>query len=387
MKLLIYTKAFAPSVGGVETYVMALAKGLARWAEDERRIDVTLVTTTPADGYDDAALPFRVIRRPGMALLARLLRQSDIVQFAGPVFAPLAIAWLLRKHVILEHHAYQAACPNGLLLREPMKEVCLGYFERREYGKCLKCTASEYGWAGSVRKVFGTFPRRWLARRAAQNVCVSEHVERRLGLPRSRVIYHGIAPLSTGAESAKRQSSSPIVFGYIGRLVAEKNLVTLVEAARMLAKEGIDFRLSLIGDGPERNRLEAAAASAGLAERTKFTGFLRGDALAAAAAEVSVVVMPSIWEETFGLSALEHMQRGRAVIAADIGGLAEVVDGGGLRFTPGNAESLCSQMRRFIEDPALIEVIGEKARERADFFPLSKMIEKHTAVYRELSQT
>lgn len=386
MKLLLYSTAFAPSVGGVETYVTLLAKGLASYEGSGQPIEVTVATATLAGGYDDGALPFRVVRQPSLALLSRLLRHADVVQFAGPVLAPLAIAWMLRKRVIVEHHGYQAKCPNGLFLREPMNEVCPGYFEQRSYGKCLSCAAHQYGRAGAFRKVFATFPRRWLTRRVAQNVCVSEHVERRLDLPRSRVIYHGIPAIAPSSGPKGPSEFTPIVFGYIGRLVGEKDLGTLVEAARLLANEGLEFQLRLVGDGPERGRLEAAVTSAGLANRTRFTGFLKGEALTAAVGEVSVMVMPSIWEETFGLSALEQMQRGSAVIAADIGGLAEVVDGGGLKFAPGNAASLAAKMREFVVRPNLIGEIGQKARERATFFPLSKMIESHAALYRKLTQ-
>ena len=55
---------------------------------------------------------------------------------------------------------------------------------------------------------------------------------------------------------------------------------------------------------------------------TTITGFLRGHAFVNALQDVNVVVMPSMWEETAGLAAIEQMMRGRLVIAADIGGLA-----------------------------------------------------------------
>ncbi len=63
MKVLIYTFAFAPRIGGVESSVRTLAEQLAR-AEGER-LDVTVATETPAGDFDDATLPFRVVRRPG----------------------------------------------------------------------------------------------------------------------------------------------------------------------------------------------------------------------------------------------------------------------------------------------------------------------------------
>ena len=94
MRILIYTHAFAPQVGGVETYVMLLARGLTRSQQKERgeEVKVIVVTPTPAGEMDDAVLPFRVARRPGPATLLRLLRQADIVHLAGPSLLPMLIA-------------------------------------------------------------------------------------------------------------------------------------------------------------------------------------------------------------------------------------------------------------------------------------------------------
>jgi glycosyltransferase involved in cell wall biosynthesis len=386
MKILIYTTAFAPNVGGVETYVMLLAKGLATATAGEEPFHVTVATKTGPNGHDDSELPFSVVRQPGTLKLFTLLRQADVVHLAGPCLGPLLLAWLMRKRIVIEHHAYQAACPNGLFLREPMKEVCPGYFERGEYTQCVRCVSSVYGGSGGLWKVASTFPRRWLSNRAQQNVCVSAHVERRLSLPRSIVIYHGIPAAKNGDSVEPLQAASrQVTFGYVGRLVPEKNLITLVKASKKLADSGLEFRLKFVGDGAERARLEAAVQDAGLANRTTFTGFLTGEQLSAAAGEISVVVMPSIWEETFGLSALEYMKTSRPVLVADIGGLGEVVGDAGVKFKPGDAGELAREMRRFIEYPALLSEYGTKAKQRADFFSLERMIQGHAELYRGLS--
>jgi glycosyltransferase involved in cell wall biosynthesis len=168
-------------------------------------------------------------------------------------------------------------------------------------------------------------------------------------------------------------------------LVAEKGLPLLVEAAGRLRDRSYDFRLKFIGDGPERKRLEQMVAERGLAGDVTFTGVLAGAALQRATENVAAVVMPSIWEETAGLAAMEQMTRGRLVIAADIGGLGEVVDGAGLKFTAGNVEQLTACMQRVIEDPTLVNEIGGRARSRClDLFRESQMIENHVAVYRQV---
>ncbi len=95
--------------------------------------------------------------------------------------------------------------------------------------------------------------------------------------------------------------------------------------------------------------------------------------------------MPSIWEETAGLAAIEQMMRGRPVVAADIGGLGEVVDGAGLKFAPGDARGLTACLRQILENPALAEELGRRARERAvDVFGVMRMVDGHLAVFRRL---
>jgi glycosyltransferase involved in cell wall biosynthesis len=385
MRILIYTTAFAPSVGGVETYVTLLAKGLADNSTASAPMEITVATRSAANGFDDSCLNFHVVRRPSLGSLLRLIRRSDLIHIAGPCLAPMALAWLLRKPVVVEHHGYQAACPNGLLLRQPMKEVCPGYFMQRSYRKCLRCEKSEHGWAGATWKLSSTFVRRWLSNRASANVAVSEHVSGRLAMPRSQVIYHGIAPAPIAVrDEMEKAQSGPLTIGFIGRLVAEKGLGTLIDAASDLVREGFDFRLKFIGDGPQRASLEDAVKSHGLSARTTFTGHVTGDTFLAATQEVSIVVIPTISEETFGLAALEQMARGRLVVVSDIGGLAEVVDDGGLKFKPGDSAALSLVLRGLLENTSIIHDYAVRARVRARFFGLDRMIAEHIALYRRM---
>jgi glycosyltransferase involved in cell wall biosynthesis len=373
MKVLLYSHAFAPKIGGVETYVMLLARGLA-----ERGVEVTVATPTPSNGFDDSSLPFRVVRRPRLRTLWRLLGKADIVHLAGPAFIPLALGLLRGKPVVVEHHGYQAVCPNGLLFYEPTKSVCPGHFMRRRYWHCLRCNAVGVGWGKSVLKLLSTFPRRWLCFLVAANPAVSHHVLQRLQLPQSQVIYHGIPvkpPLSLPQDF-------PLTFAYLGRLVSEKGLPLLLEATKRLKEEGFRFRLLFVGDGPERKRLEAMVREWSLQEYVTFTGFLQGKRLEEVMASVNAVIMPSIWEETAGLAAMEHMMRGRPVIAADIGGLGEVVDGAGLKFPPGDAEALTDCLRRILQHPQILVELGQKARQRAlQLFRWERMVDEHLCLY------
>ena len=138
MKILIYSHAFAPNIGGVETIVMLLAQGLVRHRQQDsgKGVQVTVVTPTPAGGMDDAALPFRVVRQPSVRMLLRLIRAADVIHLAGPAFLPLLAGLLLRKPVVVEHHGFHTICPNGQLLHEPTQKPCPGHFMAGRHGEC-----------------------------------------------------------------------------------------------------------------------------------------------------------------------------------------------------------------------------------------------------------
>lgn len=394
MNILIYTHAFAPRIGGVETYVMLLAQGLVRDTANQSPtlaetfpqpdIRVIVATSTPAEEFDDTTLPFQVVRQPDVLTLWRLIGQSTVIQLAGPVLLPLCIALLQRKPVAIEHHGYQVSCPNGLLLYEPTRAICPGHFMARRYHQCLRCNAGTAGWLKSLILLLLTFPRRWMCQLAAANCPITRHVKERLRLPHMHVIYYGIPdPVDPAAPaSSNAHRTQPLCFAYVGRLTSEKGLPLLLQSVRQLKDLGYTFHLKFIGDGPERVYLESMAATMALQECTTFTGFLTGTALQAAVNNVAAVVMPSVWEETAGLSAIEQMMRGRLVIVANIGGLGEVVDTAGLRFPPGDVNGLVACMQQVLDDPGLVQRLGQTARARAlQIFRQQRMVDDHISLY------
>lgn len=391
MRVLIYAHFFAPSVGGVETYARLLADGLTKRSSPDgtNKMEITVVTHTPAQMNYDAEFPFRAVRQPGWFDLLKLIRDADVVQLAGPSLLPMFLALVLGKPIVIEQHGYQAACPNGLLLYEPTKEVCPGHFMARSYSKCLACNQKSLGWRKSLGVLLLTFPRRWLCRHVGTNIAITSHVARRLDLPKTRVVYYGIPDLLP-ADSVHRTKAipgtpEPIYFAYVGRLVSEKGLPLLLQATRRLLDQGYDFRVILVGDGPERENLEAEAISLRLQKQLIFTGFLSGESLEDTLRNVAAVVMPSIWEETAGLAAIEQMFRGRPVIVSDIGGLGEVVGSTGLKFPIGDVEALANCMRQVLNKPSIVSQLGQKARLRAlDCFDLERMLRDHVAIYDQL---
>jgi glycosyltransferase involved in cell wall biosynthesis len=383
MKLLVYSHFFAPSVGGVENIVLSLARGLAdvRLTDERPEFELTVITQTPASGFEDESLPFAVVRQPGLNRLWSMIRACDAIHLAGPALVPLLFAKLARKPVVIEHHGYQSVCPNGLLFHHPTRSACPGHFQRRNYWECFRCNRqNEDSWK-SFRLLIWTFLRRRLSIAVVANIFPTNHVARRNQLPGSRVIFHGIE----NGDLPRSKAFNPAMFAYLGRLVQEKGLPVLLEAVRLLRRDGFHPFVKIIGDGPERIKLEAQITALGLQGNFCVTGFLLGDQLNSALDDVGTVVMPTLMEETAGLAAIEQMMRKRLVIASDIGGLAEVVGSAGLLFPPGNAPALAECMKKVMQDSEVINVMGSKARERAQvLFARPTMIAQHAAVYRTL---
>ncbi len=389
MKILIYSHVFSPSIGGVEKSVQSLAEGLNEVCSPgiNGGFKVTLVTQSAAGALGNNAFSFPVVRRPTLGKLWRLVRESDIVHIAGPSLAPLLLAFLARKPVVVEHHGYQAICPNGLLTYQPGRTICPGHFQARRYWKCWRCQNYELSPQRSLLSLLRMFPRSWLVRRAARNLAITRHVRDRHKLPRAEVVYYGIEdPLAKGnASISPTDPRGRILFGFVGRFVPEKGIPILLEAVRQLISEGETVDVRLIGDGPERDRLDGIIRREKLENHIRITGYLAGAALAESLRDVRVVVMPSVWEETAGLAAIEQMMRGRLVIASDIGGLSEVVGSAGLCFAPGNAIALAECMRRVLHQPTLIDAMGREARLRAlSLFARRRMIDEHRRVYQEV---
>ena len=384
MKLLIYAHRWAPETGGVETITAALARGISTnltgW-------QVTLATRTPAGAMNDGDLPFRVVRQPGTAALARMVKAADLVHLAGPALLPLILSIVFRKPVVIEHHGFQSICPNGQLLLASTRVPCPGHFMAGRHVEFLKCNRGE-GALASFRLWALTFLRRWLSARATANIVPTAWLGTLLRLPRMVTVHHGLVqiegpPAKRSEDRATGDRPSPtITFAFNGRLVTTKGAQILLEAARQLKSRGLPFQLCLLGDGADRPRLEALAGEYGLQETGRFLGYLSGSSLEAALQAADAILMPSLGGEVFGLVALENMMRGKLVVVSDIGALAEVVGDAGLTCPTGDVDAWASCMERLIRNPDLCSELGRRARERAEkYFSIQQMIAGHIGVY------
>lgn len=383
-------------MGGIQTVTRILARDLS--AQNDLPIEVTLVTMTPAGEMDDSALTYRVVRRPSLARLFTLIRKSEVIHIAGPCIVPLALSWLLGKPAVVEHHGFQAICPNGQLLYQPTCSPCPDNFMAGRHLECLRCNSAE-GWLSSLRLWLLTLLRRDLSKRARANIVPTNYLSGTLRLPRTREIPHGLphAPKirpsrgrdvvhDRGGAEAQHNGEDLATFLFVGRLVSAKGAAALLHAAARLQTMGLVFRVNFIGDGPERAALEAQARASGLGGTVVFSGAMSEKDLEHAWANSIALVMPSLAGEVFGLVIAEAMLRGKPVIVPSNGALAEVAGDGGFTFPLGDYGGLADAMRECMERPEDAAARGATGRRRAEkLFGATAMVRDHARLYVDIS--
>ncbi len=145
-------------------------------------------------------------------------------------------------------------------------------------------------------------------------------------------------------------SEEGLVLGFAGRLTAQKALDDLLEAL-VAVPEAV---LLLLGDGPERDRLERRARELGLGDRARFLGLGDRDGVLRLFAAADAAVLSSAWEN-FPHTVVEALAVGTPVVATAVGGVPEIVRDGvnGLLVPAGDSTALAAALRRVVEDEGL----------------------------------
>lgn len=196
-------------------------------------------------------------------------------------------------------------------------------------------------------------------RRADLVVSYSSAVDRHLaanGLPRRAVVpYFPTLTPKPGAGPADRRR---VVFA--GRLVPSKGVDVLIRAMA-----DVNAELVICGDGREQEELQSLAQRLGVASRIQFKGWMGADELADELANASLLAVPSVWPEPFGIVGIEALAAGRPAIGSATGGIVDWLEDGvcGLRVAPGDAGALARALAELLDDPDRQRAMGAAGRE------------------------
>jgi glycosyltransferase involved in cell wall biosynthesis len=159
--------------------------------------------------------------------------------------------------------------------------------------------------------------------------------------------------------------SAPLLL-YVGRLAREKNLDLLLEVTRHVHSARPDAVLLLVGDGPDRQRLQRRARSLRIADRVRFPGWVPHAELRRWYVAADIFVFPST-TETQGLSLLEAMAHGCAVVAANGPGTRDVITSGASgMLVAAEARRLAGAVRTVLDEPGGTTRLGRGARAVAE---------------------
>ncbi|QDT14164.1 glycosyltransferase [Alienimonas californiensis] len=245
-------------------------------------------------------------------------------------------------------------------------------------------------------------------RRRDRVVAVGEGVKRALidneGLPaeRIRVIYNGVdlAPYAAEPDAAAAEHRAAVrgEFGVpddnflavqVARLDPIKDHATAVRAVREANRaEGRRVRLLVVGEGPERGRVEEVIRAEGAGDFVTLAGLRRDVPRLWAAADCGLLTSVS---EGIPLTVIEAMAAGRPVVATDVGGLREVLGGArvescGRLAGAGDAAALGAALREFADAPAAAATLGTVGRRRAfERFGEDRMVEAYAELYQQMA--
>jgi len=316
VRVLIYSPAFAPLVGGLENFVAQIARGLTRLHHE------VVVVTTTAGGEDDD-FPFRVVRRPPPWELLRWVRWCEVLFHANVCLRAVWPLLLVRRPWLTSHHSWYTRVDGRIAWQDRLKRRLT---------------------------------------RLSTSVAVSQALARDLGPPTFVITNPYREDVFRLLPEVPRTKDLAV----LGRLVSDKGVDVLLDALALVARDRTEasreIRLTVIGDGPERPRLVAQAARLGIAERVEFLGVRRGEELVRILNEHRILVVPSRYHEPFGNVAVEAIACGCVVVGSEGGGLPEAIGLCGRTFPNGDAAALARVLGALLDDPAELARLRHDAR-------------------------
>jgi glycosyltransferase involved in cell wall biosynthesis len=297
VKILLGSHHFFPSTGGIETVSNLLACEFVKQGHEVR-----VVTQTPGD----LNLLYPVVREPQTFELFRQVRWCDVFLQNNISLRTLWPLLLIHRPLFIAHQTW-ITNPDG-----------------------------SSGW------------QHWLKRRVlrrATSLAISRAIAESLPVPSILVGNPYDEKVFTDSPAPPR--ARELIF--VGRLVSDKGAGLLLDALKLVNPKP---QLTIVGDGPERPALEKQVEDLQLQAQVEFAGSRHGEQLADLLRRHEILVVPSLWQEPFGIVALEGIACGCVAIGSAGGGLSEAIGPCGVTFPNGDPRALADAIGRLLADPA-----------------------------------
>lgn len=333
MKILISSHAFAPSIGGIETVSALLAEEFVRLGHEVR-----VVTQTPDESAEQ--IPYRVLRQPSLGKLIGAIQWCDIFWQDNLSLRTIWPALLLSRPIVITHQGSYCRRPAGLDLLQRCKHFI-------------------------VERTTSVAPSRAVAAcfRTKSTMIANPYDARKFN-------DLGIA----------RERSGDLIF--LGRLVSEKGIDVLLESLGRLRAIGCTPQLTIVGSGPEMSAMEEMVTRLQLGDQVIFAGPKRGQELVDLLRAHKILVIPSRYDEPFGVVALEGIACGCVAVGSSGGGLPEAIGPCGATFPNGDAAALAETLENLLRQPNERERLAGQAPEHLAKFHPAAVAESYLALFR-----
>lgn len=280
----------------------------------------------------------------------------------------LHVAKKERIPVVQTVHDYKLICPNYKLFARGKAEESKSIFYIRD----IFYRTTKHSILGSIATAIElTIHRlfRIYERHVDAFIVPSLFVAQKLidyGMPAGKINVLNHFFDSTGVQ---RQSEMGSYLLCIGRLSEEKGFDSVLRAL----PHAENTTLKILGDGPDRERLELLAQELHIADRVEFIGFKNHDDVDSLIRRSALVIVPSVWYEVFGYVILEAWAAGKLVLGSYMGAIPELLlrVERNLLFEAGNSAELAGKIEYFLQNPKQRHQIEERSKEvlKADFAP------------------
>ena len=364
IQILIVTGIFPPDIGGPATYVPVMASELARQGHK-----VSVITLSDAPAGDHASYPFPVVRIPRSAFKPRrfLLTVATVLREGR------------RSQVLFVNGLFPESVVANFFLRKPLIEKIVGdwAWERATNKGWVKETFEEFQErAHGLRVRLLKTLRNFCTRRASAVIVPSRYLGRAVagwGVSEKKtvVIYNAVDAVSLAPCAIPLSVGVKVITA--GRLVPWKRIDHLIETLWHCPDAG----LVIVGDGPERGRLEQLVRFRHLEERVYFAGQRSRQETVSLMAACDLFVLNSTYEG-FPHVVLEAMSAGLPVVATAVGGTPELVRNGenGLLIEPLARDSLFLTLRELVASADRRRRLAAAARQTIQSYQRSEMVKK-----------
>jgi len=382
MNVALFASAFYPHIGGVEELVRQLAHEQKRQGINPLILTMRWPKDLPAtEEFEGLSVRRHLFRVPDFSwkqrCAAHLLRPTILKQVCADVQKHSTDVLHVQCVSVNAHYALQAKrrlrLPLVVTLQGELTMDATGVFQRSHFAQ------------GLMRSVLSEADA--ITACSQQTLSEAEEFFGQSFGKRGRVIYNGIR-LEDFRNAVPHSHPRPYILG-IGRHVPQKGFDLLLRAFAQIVQAGEKtYDLLLAGDGRDRKALEELAATLGLTGRVHFIGRVDRANAVRLFAGCAFFVLPSR-HEPFGIVNLEAMAAGKAVVAARVGGVPEIVEDGktGLLFPGENIEALRDTLLRLMDDVALQTRLGAAGAAYVRRFDWTAVTEQYSQVYQEVAKT